>query len=84
MCGIAGIARFDGAPVDADVIARVSAALAHRGPDGDGAFVSGKVLLAHRRLAIIDPTSGQLPFVDEEAGLALTYNGEVYNYLEVR
>jgi asparagine synthase (glutamine-hydrolysing) len=84
MCGIAGIARFDGAPVDSRALARVNAALAHRGPDGDGVYASGSVALAHRRLAIIDPTGGRQPFVDDEAGLALSYNGEVYNYREIR
>src|SRR5690349_18063862 len=84
MCGIAGIARFDGRPVDQGVLARINGALAHRGPDGGGTVACGNVLFAHRRLAIIDPASGQQPFVDDEAGLALTYNGEVYNYVEVR
>ena len=84
MCGIAGIARFDGGAADASDVARMSGALAHRGPAGDGIYTAENVLLAHRRLAIIDPATGQQPFVDEEAGLALTYNGEVYNYLEVR
>src|SRR5262245_17313915 len=84
MCGIAGIARFDGRPLDRPALARVNAALAHRGPDGDGVYASGTVALAHRRLAIIDPAGGQQPFVDDAAGLALTYNGEVYNYVELR
>lgn len=84
MCGIAGIARFDGAPPDVRTLSRVNAALAHRGPDGEGRYVAGPVALAHRRLAIIDPAGGRQPFVDEEAGLALTYNGEVYNYVEIR
>jgi asparagine synthase (glutamine-hydrolysing) len=84
MCGIAGIARFDGAPADGRALARVNAALAHRGPDGDGVYASGAVALAHRRLAIIDPAGGRQPFVDDAAGLALSYNGEVYNYKEIR
>jgi asparagine synthase (glutamine-hydrolysing) len=84
MCGISGIARFDGAPVDGRALARVTAALAHRGPDGDGVHASGAVALAHRRLAIIDPAGGRQPFIDDEAGLALSYNGEVYNYKEIR
>lgn len=84
MCGIAGIARFDGAAPDLRALGRISAALAHRGPDGEGTHVADRVALAHRRLAIIDPAGGQQPFVDREAGLALTYNGEVYNYVEIR
>ena len=84
MCGIAGMARFDGAPVDRGAVNRMGTALAHRGPDGDGFHAVDGVALAHRRLAIIDPSGGRQPFVDEAAGLALTYNGEVYNYVEIR
>jgi asparagine synthase (glutamine-hydrolysing) len=84
MCGIAGIARFDGASPDARILARINAALAHRGPDGEGIWASGAVALSHRRLAIIDPAGGAQPFVDDAPGLALTYNGEVYNFVEIR
>jgi asparagine synthase (glutamine-hydrolysing) len=84
MCGIAGIARFDGAAPDLRALGHMNAALAHRGPDGEGTYVAGSVALAHRRLAIIDPAGGRQPLVDQEAGLALTYNGEVYNYVEIR
>jgi asparagine synthase (glutamine-hydrolysing) len=84
MCGIAGMARFDGAPADLDAVIAMSAALAHRGPDGDGIYAAEGVALAHRRLAIIDPSGGRQPFIDDAAGLALTYNGEVYNYGEIR
>lgn len=59
-------------------------AMKHRGPDGDGVHISGSVGFSHRRLAIIDPAGGQQPLVDRESGLAVTYNGEVYNYVEVR
>lgn len=84
MCGIAGEARFDGASVDIPALKAMSAALAHRGPDGDGLYHAGSVGLAHRRLSIIDPAGGTQPFVDDDVGLALTYNGEVYNYAEIR
>jgi asparagine synthase (glutamine-hydrolysing) len=84
VCGIAGIARFDGAPIDRTALRRMAAALAHRGPDGEGFHIAGTVGLAHRRLAIIDPAGGHQPLVDRESGLAITYNGEVYNYIEVR
>ncbi len=84
MCGIAGEVRFDGASVDITAVKAMSAALAHRGPDGDGLYHAGSVGLAHRRLSIIDPAGGAQPFMDDAAGLALTYNGEVYNYAEIR
>jgi asparagine synthase (glutamine-hydrolysing) len=84
MCGIAGIVRFDGAPTDARALRRMAAALAHRGPDGEGFHIAGPVGLAHRRLAIIDPVGGHQPLIDRESGLAITYNGEVYNYIEIR
>jgi asparagine synthase (glutamine-hydrolysing) len=84
MCGIAGMLRLDGGPPDAAALRRMAAALAHRGPDGEGIHVAGPFGLAHRRLAIIDPAGSRQPLVDEESGLALSYNGEVYNYLELR
>lgn len=84
MCGIAGIVRFDGAPIDEKALHRMAGALVHRGPDGQGVYVASAVGLAHRRLAIIDPAGGQQPFVDADSGLVLTYNGEVYNFVEIR
>ncbi|MBN8981884.1 MAG: asparagine synthase (glutamine-hydrolyzing) [Rhizobiales bacterium] len=84
MCGIAGIIRFDGAPVQETALRGMALAMKHRGPDGDGVHVVGPVGFAHRRLAIIDPVGGQQPLIDDESGLAITYNGEVYNYVEIR
>ncbi len=84
MCGIAGIVRLDAGPVDRAALTRMAAALAHRGPDGEGFHLAGSVGLAHRRLAIIDPEGGHQPLVDAESGLAIIYNGEVYNYREIR
>ena len=85
MCGIAGIIEFDAdRRVDAARLRAMADAQAHRGPDGDGLHISGGVGFAHRRLAIIDPTSGQQPLVDGKSGLSITYNGEVYNYIEIR
>jgi asparagine synthase (glutamine-hydrolysing) len=84
MCGIAGIVRFDGASVEEVRLRRMAAALIHRGPDGDGIHIVGPVGFAHRRLAIIDPARGQQPLVDGETSMAITYNGEVYNYVEIR
>lgn len=86
MCGIAGILHFDDAATEADVMAlrRMAACLAHRGPDGEGFYTKDGVGFAHRRLAIIDVTGGAQPFIDSESGMTLVYNGEVYNYREIR
>jgi asparagine synthase (glutamine-hydrolysing) len=84
MCGIAGIIQFDGRPADAEALGRMNGMLAHRGPDGDGFFVQGAVGLAHRRLAIIDPRAGVQPFTNDDRSVVLSYNGEVYNYVELR
>jgi asparagine synthase (glutamine-hydrolysing) len=82
MCGIAGIILKQGLSPDASVLQRLTAALAHRGPDGAGHHVSGPVALAHTRLAIIDIAGGDQPLFAGPA--ALVANGEVYNYRELR
>ncbi len=84
MCGIAGIVNFDGQPVDLYELGTISDALIHRGPDGEGIYAQGGMGLAHRRLAIIDPKAGVQPFLSDDRRLALCYNGEVYNYRELR
>ena len=85
MCGIAGILHFDTArPADDALVRRMTSTLVHRGPDGDGYFVHGGVGLGHRRLSIIDLATGDQPFVSDDKNLALIYNGELYNYLEIR
>lgn len=81
MCGIAGIARLDRGPVAPDALTRMARALAHRGPDGEGVHIDGAVGLSHRRLAIIDPAGGHQPYLD--GPVALSYNGEIYNYVEL-
>ncbi len=86
MCGIAGRLNFrSGAPVEAAVVGRMSALLAHRGPDGESVHVDGPVGLGHRRLAIIDlsPLAGQ-PMATADRSVWITYNGEIYNFLELR
>jgi asparagine synthase (glutamine-hydrolysing) len=82
MCGLAAIIRFDHAPVDRAALQRMSAALVHRGPDGEGEVFEGAVGLAHRRLAIIDLATGQQPMATERA--LIVFNGEIYNFLELR
>jgi asparagine synthase (glutamine-hydrolysing) len=81
MCGIAGIFDLHGErEIDRDALKRVTSALAHRGPDGEGYFVAPGVGLGHRRLAIIDRKGGAQPFHAQTGGAVLTYNGEIYNY----
>lgn len=85
MCGIAGILRFDGAPVDSDALKTMTDVIAHRGPDGDGRYISGPIGLGHRRLAIIDTSlAGKQPMSNESGTLWITYNGEIYNYSDLR
>jgi asparagine synthase (glutamine-hydrolysing) len=85
MCGIAGLFNLDGAPAEHALLRRMAAAIAHRGPDGEGTYVDGAAGLAHRRLAIIDLSpAGQQPMVTADGRFALTYNGEVYNFRELR
>ena len=84
MCGIAGIVHFDTERrVDRAVLERMTDVLSHRGPDGRGFHVNN-VGLGHRRLAIIDLCSGDQPMFSEDRSLALVFNGEIYNYIELR
>ena len=84
MCGIAGIVHADRRPVDVEALRRMTRTLAHRGPDGHGAWADGATGLAHTRLAIIDLQGGRQPMVSPETGCVLTYNGEIYNYRQLR
>jgi asparagine synthase (glutamine-hydrolysing) len=85
MCGIAGILSLDGRPADAAAVRAMCAAMAHRGPDDEGVAVDGPMALGHRRLSIIDlsPAAHQ-PMTDEARGLTVSYNGEIYNFRELR
>jgi asparagine synthase (glutamine-hydrolysing) len=84
MCGIAGLLYRDGTLVDSGVLRRMTDILAHRGPDGDGFYVDGSVGLGHRRLAIIDLSGGVQPMASVDGSVHITYNGEIYNYRELR
>ena len=86
MCGIAGRFNFrTNAPVDGEVVRSMCALLAHRGPDGEGVYASGAVGLGHRRLAIIDLSdAGKQPMTSVDGRLWITFNGEIYNFLELR
>ena len=84
MCGIAGMARIDGGRADAALVRAMTNVLAHRGPDGDGIHVDGGACLGHRRLAIIDLSTGAQPMQSPDGQSWITYNGEVYNFRELR
>lgn len=85
MCGVAGILNRDGAPASPDLIRRMATAIAHRGPDGEGVFYEGPVALGHRRLSIIDlSNAARQPMSSDDGRFIITYNGELYNYRELR
>ena len=85
MCGICGELRLDGAPADLDAIGRMMAELTRRGPDHGGSYSDGALAFGHRRLAIIDlSVRSNQPMVDAELGLALVFNGTIYNYRALR
>ena len=84
MCGITGFVRNDGKPVDEALLARMNEAIRHRGPDEDGFYVNGSVGMAMRRLAIIDLKGGQQPIHNQDRTAWIVFNGEIYNYLELR
>ncbi|MEL6106164.1 MAG: asparagine synthase (glutamine-hydrolyzing) [Planctomycetota bacterium] len=84
MCGITGILMADGRPLDPAWLQRMNDAIVHRGPDGEGTFVDGSVGLGHRRLSIIDLDGGKQPIANEDGTVQVTFNGEIYNYRELR
>jgi len=85
MCGLCGELRFDGKPADLGAIQRMNARLERRGPDHDGTYSDGPLGFGHRRLAIIDLSEhANQPMVDQELGLALVFNGTIYNYPSLR
>lgn len=84
MCGIAGILDFYGPSPERALLERMIRMVRHRGPDEEGVITSGPVGLAHARLSIIDLEMGQQPMANADGSVWLTYNGEVYNYVELR
>jgi asparagine synthase (glutamine-hydrolysing) len=85
MCGIAGLLELDGAPASASVTQRMIDMVRHRGPDGDAVWTENSVGLGHRRLAIIDLSpGGAQPMVSSDGRYVITYNGELYNFREIR
>src|SRR5262245_23601433 len=84
MCGIVGRLNLDGAPVDERQIKTMCDRIAHRGPDDEGQFVAGPVGLGMRRLSIIDLAGGHQPMQTVDAALTIVFNGEIYNYPDLR
>ena len=85
MCGIAGIlALGQGRPPELGELRRMAGALQHRGPDALGAYLDRRAGLAHTRLSIIDLASGQQPIANEDGTIFVVFNGEIFNYLELR
>ncbi|AFY41468.1 asparagine synthase (glutamine-hydrolyzing) [Nostoc sp. PCC 7107] len=85
MCGITGILNLDGDPVSPVILKKMTDAIAHRGPDGEGQYIDNGLGLGHRRLAIIDLSpAGHQPMSTIDGQLIMTYNGEIYNFNELR
>ena len=85
MCGIAGIFNLDSKPIDQILHKRMTQILIHRGPDGEGYYTERNIGLGHRRLIILEPNpSGYQPMSNISGSLMITYDGEIYNYIELR
>src|SRR5881275_668517 len=85
MCGIAGQFNFERRePVERETIVRMARSIAHRGPDDEGFFIAGPVGLGFRRLSIIDLGGGHQPMSDAQETVWIIFNGEIYNYRELR
>lgn len=83
MCGVCGIVVTDGPPPDAELVTRMMGRLRHRGPDGSGYYRDEHAALGHTRLAIIDTATGAQPMCNEDGSLWITFNGEIFNYVEL-
>jgi len=85
MCGITGLIHLDHSPVSSSVVKGMTDALIHRGPDDEGQWIEGNVGIGHRRLSVIDLSpAGRQPMVSSDDRFVLSYNGEVYNFIELR
>src|SRR5262249_22588993 len=85
MCGIAGIARYDGGLARPEIVEGQTEILRHRGPDGRGVWCEGGAALGHRRLSLLDPgVTGAQPLTNEDRTCWLTFNGELYGWREIR
>lgn len=85
MCGICGKLNMDfSEPVESSILGKMMALMNHRGPDGGGEYRSGPIGMGHRRLSIIDLSTGDQPMANEDGTIWVVYNGEIYNYEELR
>ncbi|HEX5000517.1 MAG TPA: asparagine synthase (glutamine-hydrolyzing) [Terriglobia bacterium] len=84
MCGISGVVQFDDEPVSHDCLAAMIDCVRHRGPDAIGYLSDGPAAFAHARLSIIDVSGGLQPMSNEDGSLWVTFNGEIFNYVELR
>ena len=85
MCGIAGIFNFKSdSSVDSEILAVMLNSLSHRGPDSKGTFISPEICMGFARLALVDLERGDQPLVSVDKNLVLTFNGEIYNYKDIR
>ena len=84
MCGICGIFNKTDQPVNRKLLKNMTAIIQHRGPDGEGYFVNGEIGLGHRRLSILDVEGGAQPICNEDGRLQIVFNGEIYNFIELR
>ncbi len=85
MCGICGKFNFDHqAPIDSELLRSMARSIAHRGPDDEGFYIDGAVGLGFRRLSIIDLAAGHQPLANEDESVWIVFNGEIYNYQELR
>ncbi len=85
MCGIVGIFEINGSSEQLRIKAlEMSKRIRHRGPDWSGIFVDERAIIAHERLAIVDPSSGGQPLYSKDKSLVLGVNGEIYNHMELR
>lgn len=85
MCGICGIVGINSSqPIDKDALLKMTHAMKHRGPDDQGTYDDGQVGLGSRRLSIIDLAGGRQPIPNEDEAVWIVFNGEIYNYRELR
>ncbi|MCG8576082.1 MAG: asparagine synthase (glutamine-hydrolyzing) [Flavobacteriales bacterium] len=85
MCGINGIYQYAGRSFDTSIVQKMNETLAHRGPDAEGLYDDAHIVLGHRRLSIIDPEKGSnQPFKSADGRYVMVFNGEIYNYREIK
>ena len=82
MCGITGFINKDNNKKD--IIEKMADRIKHRGPDGQGYYIDDDIALAHRRLSIIDLSTGNQPMYNEDENIVIVFNGEIYNYIELK